>query len=215
MCRNPVLCVLLLGAAAPSVARAALITVYFTGKVTSIDDPATVLTDYQVGDFVRGSYTYESGAFDVDPDPTLGNYGTSIPPGAFSITIGSVTTVHVGTEVVIMVFNTDLEDTFLLYSNFVVPPPCAMGASAINLMDTSQTAHSSDALPSAPPLLSSYNIRFGQFQIACGQMGISELLFEISSMTVVPVPTVGAWGIGALAVLLTTAGVTILRRRTR
>lgn len=195
-----------------SVSPAEPVTVHFTGRVTSIDDPASLLTAYQVGDPVQGFYTFLTERIDIDPDPAIGFYGTEIPPGVFSITIGTITTNGIG-AVETQVWNDVGEDGVLVQVSIDQPPPCDLGGAGFNLIDASGTALSSDANPPLP-VLADYNVRDGLFVVGCQEAGgLSELHFEILSTTDVAVPAVGAWGLAITALLLTTAGVALIRRR--
>ncbi len=191
-----------------SVSPAEPATVHFTGRVTSIDDPVSLLTAYQIGDAVQGFYTFLTERIDIDPDPAIGFYGTEIPPGVFSITIGTITIEGIG-AVETMVWNDVGEDGILVQVSFDQAPPCDLGGAGFSLSDASGTALSSDANLSLP-VLANYNVRDGLLVVGCQEAGgLSELHFEILSITDVAVPTVGAWGLAITALLLISAGVAL------
>jgi hypothetical protein len=66
------------------------VTVEFSGTITLVQDETPILDgSVQIGTPFSGSFSYDSGAVDQNPDPTLGTYLFTTAPAAFRIEVGN------------------------------------------------------------------------------------------------------------------------------
>ena len=70
---------------------ATLITINITAEVADINDPGNVLDGaVEVGDTIKGSYTYDSTTPDSNEASTVGDYQHSDPPNGIKLNVGEV-----------------------------------------------------------------------------------------------------------------------------
>lgn len=205
------LAVAVLALAAPAPARAEFVTFQFEGVITR----STSLLVSE-GDRFSGTFTYDLGAIDEDPDnPTVGFYSFELPqarPVGMSYTAGSFA--H-STQLIVemLILNDSLfGDTLLFGSDTLTGPGVNPPSGFITLEDPTGTAFSSDRPPATLDLT-----RFSSFRLFEGRDGSPQGFFEgeIQALTVVaqPVPEPGTltlMGVGAVLLL----GGRCLRRRT-
>ena len=145
----------------PAPAKAALITVEIEAVVDSVSDDGNYLEGkIKVGDIITGFYLYDSTTPDSNPSPYIGMYEHYTLPYGIKLSIGG------------FVFQSDPDDVDFLVSVGNAGGPYSMDnyliASRNNLSlsngapvdriswqldDPTGTALSSDALPTAPPVL--------------------------------------------------------------
>jgi len=153
----------------PAPAKAALITVEIEAVVDSVSDDGNYLEGkIKVGDIITGFYLYDSTTPDSNPSPYIGMYEHYTLPYGIKLSIGG------------FVFQSDPDDVDFLVSVGNAGGPYSMDnyliASRNNLSlsngapvdriswqldDPTGTALSSDALPTAPPVLDDWQSVFG------------------------------------------------------
>jgi hypothetical protein len=215
-CRTLFLFLALLSLAAAAPASATPVTVLITGTWDSVTDTAGV-TDGSI--FVGGTYTatlvYDDSVADADPDPNAGGY--DIPAGSsdLSLATGSYTFTPASGVGIAVDDNGTLgtDAVFLFAETYSATGPFAAGTDIggttfanPTLQDTSETAHSSDALTNLPWDISAYDLT--NFYFFAGVTGAGagefiELSGTITGLAVLPEPSalvlglVGALGLAA------------------
>jgi hypothetical protein len=190
---------LALAAAAP--ASATTVTVEITGTWDTVTDTAGV-TDGSI--FVGGSFTatlvYDDSIADSIPDPTMGGY--DIPAGSsdLSFITGSYSFVP-GSGVGIAIDDgvSGQDAVFLFAETYTSTGPYPGGVSTggttfanPSLIDSSATAHTSDALTDLTWTLSDYNLANFYFfteVLGAGAGEFLELDGTITGLTVLPEPS--------------------------
>jgi hypothetical protein len=133
-----------------AVAQAAPVTLQFTVSVDKIEDSTGELfgAPIQVGDKVKGSFTFEATAPDGEPDPKEGFYDFLDPSATFTLLTPRVMTSH---EFFGDVVNNGPDgDAFTLWGNApVFENGFDYGDMTLMIVDPSQTWLSSDALPTS------------------------------------------------------------------
>jgi len=144
-----------------------IITIKIVAKVLEVNDPDNLLDGtIKVNDTITGKYTYDSGATDINPDPTQGEYWYNSSPCGVEVEAGG------------FVFKTDpnnVDFIFYIFNDCIIPyyPGDLYGFDSLNnsnlsnglqvryfywaLYDNSGTAISSDTLPTTAPVLSKWN----------------------------------------------------------
>lgn len=196
-----------------------VVSVQFTGTVTSIDDPVGVFAAHSIGDPVFGSYTFDLTVADSDPDPAHGNFVMSIPPSNFLTTIGASTFAPTPASALVVDVNDDdpiLHDTLGLQMGVAALPDCLATGSFLFFKDLTDTAISSDVLLVEAPDLNAFGSSSGFVQaFLCGPNDDQPIIrFDVTSVTTAPgaVPAVSAWGMIVIALLMAAVGTGILRK---
>lgn len=143
----------------PAIAQATLITIEIEGVVDFVDDPYGYLEgQVNPGDTITGFYIYESTTPDSEPLPTLGRYEHSTPPHGIFISLGGFDfeTDPANVDFLVEVAdNYSSTDNYLLrsYNNIPLSNGTLVDHISWQLDDPTNTALSSDALPTTPPAL--------------------------------------------------------------
>jgi len=155
----------LIGALFATSVAAEVVSIQVTGTVENLYDPDNALGgQVQVGQTVTGVYSYDTDVPDQDPTPEYGRYEQD--PGQVSVsfdigtfTFASAASAQSSSIFAVDVGNSDWGDWFHV-SSLMNNLPLSNGSSVdyidIDLYDPSATAFSSDALPEAPPGLTSF-----------------------------------------------------------
>jgi hypothetical protein len=142
-------------------ANPGIITIKIVGKITEVDDPYNLLGGaIQVNDKINGKYIYESGQPDSDPDPNHGIYLYSSSTFGMDLKAGGLefktnpNNVIFGFEI----FNDIGYDIFFVASaeNLQLSNGMLVESIIWQLVDTTQTALSNDALLTTAPVLSDW-----------------------------------------------------------
>jgi hypothetical protein len=156
--------------AAPGVRTAAEpVRLLLVARVQNVYDPGATLMDaLQAGDLLRGTVTYDPQARDVDPAPSVGRYEHHQAPFGMSIEGGPFVfqTDPRRVDFSIVVSNDSgvpPRDRFLVTSRNNLPLPDGSEVSRMTweLVDDTQKALGSDALPLTAPDLSRWQSDFG------------------------------------------------------
>ena len=117
-------------------ARAELITFYFGGEITSVDDPnGTLGGAVQVNDAWSGSYTFESTTPDLYPGtPEIGRYESSA--ASMSMTLGTLTIEAQGTQCSIGIFDEAEGDYFAMECSGFYQNDIPVGELGFSLRDS-------------------------------------------------------------------------------
>jgi hypothetical protein len=150
-----------------SVSAATLITINITAEVADIDDPDNMLGGaVEVGDTIKGSYTYDSTTPDSNPSSTVGDYNHSRSPNGIKLNVGEFLFRTAPNNVVFVVeivndHGDPASDNYLLrsYNNISDGPPVTH--ISWQLDDPTSTALSSTDLPTVPPVLTDWQSIFG------------------------------------------------------
>lgn len=172
--------------AAP-VAVADVLTFRFDGVVDSNTFTSGPWTFADPGDEFIISYSFDTGASDSNPDPSLGDFSDSI--NSFAVIAGTAFQVG-GVGSIQVVNNSAGQDAY-----GVTMPLTAGLAASINLTDLSQAAFASDALP-LDLALDSWQGRL--MRVGSAPTGGPEILGTIRSFTIIPAPAAGVTLLGCL-----------------
>ena len=196
-------------------AQAELITIAITATVDAMHDDGNYLEGkVHVGDSITGTYTYESTTPDSSPDdPTVGNYWHYSPPCGVSLTVGGFD------------FRTDLSNVNFLvgvgndggggendgywicsYNNLPLSNGTYVDCISWDLQDRTNTALSSDALPTTAPILSQWQTNFLTFGGGAGKSNSFAIASHVTSAELIPEP--------ATFLLLGLGGI-LMRKRNR
>ncbi len=215
--------VLALAVAAASPAYATSVTVQMTGEWFQVTDNASV-TDGSIttGGSFTVTLTYDDATPDIDPgDPTVGNYLLPGATSALTLTTGSYTFTLSATEGVGLSVGDDLfgqDDVVWFAENFTTSGPLPGGVTTgygymnPSVYDTTETAHSSDALTGLPWSVADYDSpNLGMYFLirvnGAGPNKFIELSGDFTEFTVLPEPSMLALaGLGC-------AGLLVARRR--
>ncbi len=189
------------------------ISISFAAVVDMIYDPHMYIPSHliQVGDTLRGHYTYDSNTIDSDPSPYVGEYyHTTSPYGIMVRSNGLVfETDPDSVDFVIVIEDSStsggLHDEYRIYSwsnlqEFGLPVHLIL----VNLRDNTATALSSDALPTSAPVLSDWpdDKRLSIFGVGF----YYEIQAHFISMSLGGIPTVSQWSLLILVVFLLAIG---------
>lgn len=191
--------------------RAAPVTFYFSGEITTVTATLGTARGFNPGQPFFGAYTFDAATPDVASSPSTGIYRGLT---SFSVTIAGQAIVPpqqpTGLSDGIFVFNNEgaIRDRYSV-SGLGTGPEVAgwqFRQMSVLLADPSQSAFSDDALPSIPPSLSAFAERSASFAFtnrdALGNvLGFGSVNGRLTSLSLVPVPP---------TVLLFGTGVTLL-----
>ena len=172
-------------------AQAAPITFEFSGSVTSV--PSELGGTFSTGDALTGSYTFESSASDLTPLSTSQGVYDS-PSGGMQVTIGTSTASSTGLRIGVLDNSIGL-DAYQFVSRVGFSHTLS-GASvsgfdleqlSFTLLDDTQTALNSDALPLMPPNLSDFSTSV--FSLGFREASTQSLKFVNGNLTSITVPT--------------------------
>ena len=203
---------LALVAVAAGPAHATSVTVLLTGTWYAVTDNASVTN----GSITNGgaftvTLTYDNSTSDSDPDPTSGGYILPAATSSLTLTSGSYTFTLLATEDIIFGIGDNYfgQDDFGWFAeNFTTSGPLPGGVSTgygyMNplVYDTTETAHSSDALTGLPWSVGDYDypndgMYFLIAVVGAGANKYIELSGNFTNFSVLPEPS-----------LLTLAGIT-------
>ena len=182
--------VLIVGAS--QTANAVPITFEFTATVTGVNPSG--YGDFQVGQAVTGSYTFDSLTSDSDGSTSRGFYDG---PGILSFDVGGVYAGSGGQFGRIEITITDSgSDGYGVTSRIPTAPTIngvALGLAEILLVDSTGTAFGNDSLPLGPPPLNNFDSALFQLTF----QDFSTVNASITSLTLVPEPSTALlWGLG-------------------
>ena len=145
-------------------ANPGIITIKIVGKITEIADPYNLLGGaIQVNDKITGKYIYESGQPDLHPeDPTYGYYvytsstfGMELKTGGFEFKTNPS-----NVEFGFIIYNDEpyIHDEYIVISEENLPLSNGLLVDSLywGLGDSTNTALTSDALPTTAPVLSDW-----------------------------------------------------------
>ena len=139
------------------------ITIAFSATVRDVFDPNS-LTGVQVGDVLTGTYSFDPTTPDTNPGPEAGDYQHSRKGYGITVNIGRFTVQtdpkNVDFLIEVRDNNGGLDNYLILSRNNVSTGP-AVASVRWQLDDPTQTALNSPALPTEPPVLSSWRDSFG------------------------------------------------------
>ena len=203
-CARTLLWVLALTALAAGPAAATSVTVQLSGEWFDVTDNAGV-TDGSVttGDAFTVTLTYDDSTADVDPDPSVGSY--LLPGSSSSLTLatGSYMFSLLPSEGIIFAVDDNVsgQDDFGWFAeNFTTSGPLPLGISTgygyMNplVFDSTQTAHSSDALTGLPWSVAAYDSpNLGMYFLiavtGAGPNKFIELAGDFTQFSVLPEPS--------------------------
>jgi hypothetical protein len=170
----------------PQHASAATYTYNFSGTWNSIT-PAVPY--FSVGQTFTGSFSYNTPGSDSSPGTNFGSYATS---GALNFSSGTVVANDRGTFTNFTVANNSPSDSIGMVNEIWAGPPYPPVYYAdLHLVDTDGAVFSSDALPTAPFPLSSFETR--RLHVVISHDGSlsndAEAIGTITSLTFVPEPS--------------------------
>jgi hypothetical protein len=201
-------------AAGPSYATS--VTVLLSGEWDTVTDNASVTNGtIVVGSSFTVTLTYDDATADIDPDPTVGSYLLPAATSSLTLATGSYTFTLLASEGIIFAVDDNLsgQDDFGWFAeNFTTSGPLPGGVTTgygyMNplVFDTTETAHSSDALTGLPWSVADYDSpNLGMyFLIAVNGAGAGkyiELFGDFTEFAVLPEPsvlTLAALGCAAL-----------------
>jgi hypothetical protein len=175
-------------------ASADTITASFSGTVTSItNNTGTAPSGIGVGTTFTGSYSFDSLAVDANADPKYGAYLMG-SPYTTQITIGPYSYSWTSNSIFVLDNYEWPLPGFPPTDQFVVVPSASAANQnwvRISLIDSTQTALSSDALPITAPVLSDFDSR--KVEIFGSKTGIAftndySVTGSIASVTYSPIP---------------------------
>ncbi len=145
------------------------ISIAITAEVAYVDDPGGFLGGaITVGDVITGTYRYESTTPDTNPLPTVGDYWHTSAPFGITLIAGGLVfrTDPNDVSFIVEIVNDYLgRDNYLLrsYSNVfdISVPSETSNHISWQLDDPTQTALSTEALPTVPPVLADWQSIFG------------------------------------------------------
>ena len=146
---------------------ATLITINITAEVADINDPGNILDGaVEVGDTIKGSYTYDSTTPDSNEASTVGDYQHSDPPNGIKLNVGEVLfrTDPSNVDFLVEIVNDHgdpASDNYLLRSHNNISNGPPVTHIAWQLDDPTLAALSSDDLPTVPPVLTDWQSVFG------------------------------------------------------
>ncbi|MHC4656224.1 MAG: PEP-CTERM sorting domain-containing protein [Planctomycetota bacterium] len=165
--------------------RAEIVTIYLTAEVTHVGDTADLLEGkVTTEDIITGSYTYDSDTPDSEPLSTGGVYWHYNPPCGINLSVGG------------FVFQTDPDNVELLfgidngtyghdayhvtsYNNLPLSNGVEINAIVWQLDDYTETALSSDSLPTTPPVLDDWDGNY--LLLACGPYSVVTVGARVTS----------------------------------
>lgn len=191
---------LVLAAAAPALATS--VTVVLSGEWSQVTDNASVTNgSITVGGSFSVTLTFDDATPDSDLDPTVGSYLLPAATSALTLNTGSYAfTLLAGEDIIFGVDdNWSGQDDFGWFAeNFNTSGPLPLGVTTgygyMNpfVLDSTQTAHSSDALTNLPWSVSAYDLPGMYFLIAVNGAGSNkfiELVGEFTQFSVLPEPS--------------------------
>ena len=182
------------------------ISIAITAQVRSVDDSSGVLGGaILVGDAITGTYTYESTTPDGNTLPTVGDYRHTTAPFGITLDVGGLTFKTDPNQVDFLVeivndHDNPSRDNYLLrsYNNLfdrsappdpLLPELPVMNHISWQLDDPTSAALSSEALPTAPPVLADWQSIFGLDISSTGPSGLFLIRADVTSAVVIPSPT--------------------------
>ena len=202
-------------------AYATSVTVQMSGEWFQVTDNAGV-TDGSIAD--GGTFTvtlnYDDETPDDEPDTSLGLFVVSAASSSLTLTTGNYSFTLLASETIEISIGDDYfgqDDLGLFAENFTTSGPLPLGVTTgygyVNpfVVDSSQTAHSSDALASLPWSVSAYDSpNLGMyFLIAVNGAGANkyiELFGDFTDFSVLPEPSLVALMLFGAAALWLTQG---------
>lgn len=200
-------------------ARATSVTVLLTGTWTMVTDTAGV-TSIDEGDTFTVTLTYDDATPEVDPEPdddlTLGDYLLPAATSALTLTTGSYTfTLPASEGIGFSVGNSYLgNDDFVIFAeNFTSSglSPFGTGYGYMNpsVYDTTETAHSSDALADLPWDITAYDSSDEMYFLiavtGAGPGAYLELIGDFTQFSVLPEPSLMTLAVLAASALVLNA----------
>ena len=144
------------------------ISIDITATVRSVRDDENVFDGaINVGDVITGTYTYESTTVDSNPSDTVGDYRHDTSPYGITLNAGGFVfqTDPDNVEFLVEIGNDRYygTDFYLLrsYNNVPLSDDLVVEHISWQLNDPTQTALSSEALPTVPPILGDWESIFG------------------------------------------------------
>lgn len=185
------------------------------GIVTSAH--AGLAPTIQVGDSFQLTYSFDASTVDTNASPNRGDYGGAVT--ALHISVGSYATCGL-TGGDITIFDDLGSDQYFIRASVLAGVPLAglilsQNQLVLQLLDPTQTALSSDALPVSPLNPGDFVsggtfLSLGFFDPATCTPGPCQTMFVSSTVTSITipsqaVPSLSMWALGALAILMIVA----------
>ncbi|MCH9033754.1 MAG: hypothetical protein IID42_04540 [Planctomycetes bacterium] len=188
-----------------------ILTVNFTGTVSSVSDVGGFFPGVMIGDQVTGTYSYDTDSDDQLVDIQHGRYETPVPPGNLVIIVGPLS-FQVASPLSVAVTNGTggASDTLQI----VGPSPGLAPSGGLSLLfqDPTGTAFSDDTIPQASPDLAQFTLSFGTLVV---QADFSSVNFDFISVggDTPTIPAVSGWTLVAMLLLIVVAGPLLIQRR--
>jgi hypothetical protein len=180
-------------------------TFVFSGVVSEV--PASLAGSFAIDDPITGQYTFDTEAADQSPEnPNLGRYIFSV--SSFEMSIGTYDLINVGDGDIGVEDNFEDQDAYRAVSFAAGDPIVSLEPQviALQLMDSTQTVFSSDALPVDPPDPQDFDSR--EITIDFFDTGFARLVGSLKTLRV-PEPSTG-W-----MMMMLMGSVFMWRRKTR
>jgi hypothetical protein len=177
---------------------AAPVTFGFTGHLTTANDLSNNVSGVTVGMPFTGTITYDpalTGQPSDSPSPHTEYYNFTNAPGlSFVIQVGSHTfagAAKTAGQAGIIMYDNYGEDSMSIWlnpsqitQNGIIPPAeYTHGGIGLRLIDYSETAFTSDALPLSRPELNQFSI--GEIYISLSKVGVPELYYIRGTVTAI------------------------------
>ncbi len=194
----------------PAVSSGQLITIGFTGNVSSVYDPHNIFGGQTHGE-ATGTYTYDTSTPDSNPSNSSGSYWHYNSPCGVSVSINGFNfqTNPDSVQFLLGISNDNGGDLYWFhsYSNSPLPNGTLVETIAWQLQNYSGTAISSDALPTTAPNLADWSVNYGLHISGPPRTEFEfEIVANITSVVLIPEPA---------TILLLTLGGLILRKHRR
>lgn len=154
-----------------------VICIELTAEVAFVRDSANLLGGaIFVGQIITGTYIYDPTTVDSNSAPTVGDYWHSVPPFGLTVVAGGLVFQTDPDDVLFLVeiVNDHFDpprDVYILRSYNNLPlfdfPNVSVEHISWQLNDRTATAHDSEALPTAPPVLTDWQSILGLILVGC------------------------------------------------